>query len=321
MTDSHPGTPDAFVRLRASGWIISLCLHGTAVFLAALFASRIGLAPPSSLFHWDVTVVSRSVPPSTPSPTIEKPQVDPSPARVTTPSPPIPPKRSTAPELQQSTKSASTSNPVIDGPQTSTPVLPPPAQEIKPEPQRPLMPPLPEALDAPRAQPATEPPPTPVDQSPAEVQQRPAPAAPLPKDPEPAPQLSSPLPTAQQSPEQTSAPPSTAALAPTTSTIPTPTRKADYGWLAGILSPRIEALKEYPVDARLKHIEGRVVVRIVIQGDGQIVSAVIAKSSGDDTLDQAALETIRKISPVTLTQPLEQSSVTLHVPIRYQLGP
>ncbi|MCW5798080.1 MAG: energy transducer TonB [Nitrospira sp.] len=105
------------------------------------------------------------------------------------------------------------------------------------------------------------------------------------------------------------------------SNLPAPPRKADYGWLAGILSPRIETLKQYPVDARLKHIEGRVVVRIVIQENGQIVSAAIAKSSGHDILDQAALETIRKVSSITLTQPLEQSTVTLHVPIRYQLGP
>ena len=321
MTDSHPGTPDAFVRLRASGWIISLCLHGTAVFLATLLASRIGLAPPSSLFHWDVTVVSPSVPPSAPSPTIEQPQVGPSPVRVTTPTTPLPPKRATAPELQHPTKSTSTSNPVIQEPQTSTPVLPPPSQDIKPAPRPSLVHPLPEALEAPGVQPATEPSPTPAAQAPAEVQQQPAPVAPIAKDPEPATQLSSPMPTVQQSSEQTSAPASTAALAPSLSTIPAPARKADYGWLSGILLPRIEALKEYPVDARLKHIEGRVVVRIVIQEDGQIVSAAIAKSSGHDTLDQAALETIRKISPVTLTQPLEQSPVTLHVPIRYQLGP
>lgn len=97
------------------------------------------------------------------------------------------------------------------------------------------------------------------------------------------------------------------------------TRKADYGWLAGILLPRIEALKHYPVDARLKHAEGRVVVRIVIQDNGHIASAVIAKSSGYELLDQAALETIRQIAPLTLSQPLEQPSVTIQVPIGYYL--
>lgn len=91
-------------------------------------------------------------------------------------------------------------------------------------------------------------------------------------------------------------------------------------WLAGILLPRIEALKEYPVDARLKHIEGRVVVRIVIQEDGQIVSAAIAKSSGHEILDQAALETIRRASPLTLSQPLEKASVTMQIPLSFNLA-
>ena len=320
MTSRQPGISDPFIRFHASGWIISLCLHGTAVFLATLLASRIGLAPPSSLFHWDVTVVSPAAPPSAPSPTIEQPQVGPSPARVTTPSTPIPPKRSTAPELQHPTKSTATSKPVIQEPQTSTPVLPPPAQDIKPAPQSPLVPPLPEALEAPGVQPATEPPPTPAGHAPAEIQQQPAPTAPTAKDPEPTTQLSSPMPTVQQSSEQTSPPASTAALAPALSTIPAPVRKADYGWLAGILLPRIEALKEYPVDARLKHIEGRVVVRIVIQEYGQIVSATIAKSSGHEILDQAALETIRRASPLTLSQPLEKASVTMQIPLSFNLA-
>jgi protein TonB len=175
-------------------------------------------------------------------------------------------------------------------------------------------------VEAARPQPATEPSPTPPVPSLAEVHQQQASVTSPAKDHETPAQLTSPLPAAQQSTEQTPAPTSTAALAPSASDVPAP-KKVDYGWLAGILLPRIEAQKEYPMDARLKHVEGRVVVRIVIQEDGQIVSAAVAKSSGHDTLDQAALETVRKISPIALTQPLEQSPVTLHIPIRYQLGP
>jgi protein TonB len=97
-------------------------------------------------------------------------------------------------------------------------------------------------------------------------------------------------------------------------------RKPDYSWLAATLLPRIEALKQYPAEARLNRLEGRVVVRIVIREDGQIVSATIAKSSGHETLDQAALETLRKASPITLTQPLERSPVTIQIPLSYELG-
>lgn len=320
MTDSHAGTPDAFVRLRASGWIISLCLHGTAVFLAGLFVAKVGLAPPASSFHWDVTVVTPSPAPSTLSPTIEKPQSVRHPSRIRTPRTPIPPPQSATPALERSTESLSTSQSMIHEPQTSATALPPPPQDIAQTPQRPVMPPLPEALEASPAQPSTEPSSTSTSPSHKEIDQQHASISSPPSDHEPITQSSPSLTTVPQPPEPTSAPTSTAALAPSTSHISAP-KKADYGWLAGILLPRIEALKQYPVDARLKQVEGRVVVRVVIQEDGKIVSAIVAKSSGHDTLDQAALETIRKVSPITLTQPLEQSPVTLHIPIRYQLGP
>jgi TonB family protein len=96
-------------------------------------------------------------------------------------------------------------------------------------------------------------------------------------------------------------------------------RKPDYGWLAGPLLQRIEALKQYPATARLHRLEGRVIVRIVIQQDGHITSATVARSSGHDVLDQAALETIRQASPLTLSQPLEKSSVTMQIPLGYYL--
>ena len=73
--------------------------------------------------------------------------------------------------------------------------------------------------------------------------------------------------------------------------------------------------------ARLTRAEGRVIIRIVILEDGQIVSATIAKSSGHDLLDQAALETIRQASPLTLSQPLEKSTVTIQIPLGYYLHP
>ena len=325
MTAPHAGLPDAFVRLRASGWIISLCLHGAAVFLAVLFAAKIRLAPPSSSFRWDVTVVSLSVTPSAPSSTIDTPQTGPTLSRMAARSTPIPSPRQTAPELHHSTKSASAASSISHEPQTAAPASPPPPQDIEPTVQHSLVPPPPEVVDATRVQPPTERSPAPVVPSPMEVQQQQPAVTSLAKDHEgpiqqSSPLPASPLPASQQPTEEPVAPPSTAALVPSASNLPAP-RKADYGWLAGILLPRIDALKGYPVDARLKHVEGRVVVRIVIQEDGQIVSAAIAKSSGHDILDQAALETVRKISPITLTQPLEHSPVTLHVPIRYQLGP
>ena len=317
MTAFHPGTPDPFIRMRLSGWIISLCLHGAAVMLAAFLTARIGLAPPSSSFRWDVTVVASA--PATPSVTTDKPQIAATPSRITERRTLGTAHRATPADSSRSTKSALTSQSTVHEPQTSVPVTPSPPQESELTSQPSMIPPAPEPLESVREQSASEHFLPSASQSPAEDHEQRTSSPSSIKDSEPIAQPPSSQHVLQQTPEETPAPISTAALAPSTSTTPV-TRKPDYGWLSGVLLPRIEALKQYPIDARLKHAEGRVVVRIVIQEDGQILSATIAKSSGHDILDQAALETIRKASPIMLTQPLEKSQITIQVPLSYQLG-
>lgn len=317
MTAFHPGTPDPFIRMRLSGWIISLCLHGAAVMLAAFLTARIGLAPPSSSFRWDVTVVASA--PATPSVTTDKPQIAATPSRITERRTLGTPHRATPADSSRSTKSALTSQSTVHEPQTSVPVTPSPPQESELTSQPSMIPPAPEPLESLREQPASEHSPPSTSAPPEEGREQHTSSPSPSKDSEPIAQPLSSQHTLPRTPEETPPPISTAALAPSTSTTPV-TRKPDYGWLSGVLLPRIEALKQYPMDARLKHAEGRVVVRIVIQEDGQILSATIAKSSGHDILDQAALETIRKASPIMLTQPLEKSQITIQVPLSYQLG-
>ena len=319
MTHRTAGVPGAFIRLRASGWIISLCLHGTALVVAAMFAARVGLAPPSALFHWDVTVVNPSGAPSTtPLPTIDQSQRGSKSADLRAPKKPSPSRPSASRELPQPAHSAPTTDVTRSTLQASPFVPPSPPRDIEPEPHHPLA--------SPRSQPhaslhedvGTQPSLPTVAEFPSDARQEKVPSSSLTQGNEPVGQSLSPPQAAHASLEQQIAPTAIAALAPSTRDVPV-TRKADYGWLAGILLPRIEALKHYPVDARLKHAEGRVVVRIVIQDNGHIASAVIAKSSGYELLDQAALETIRQIAPLTLSQPLEQPSVTIQVPIGYYL--
>ncbi len=319
MTDSHPGTPDAFVRLRASGWIISLCLHGTAVFLAALFAAKIGLAPPSSSFHWDVRVIKSS--PSTP-------RVVASPGTQTDTSRPA----TLAPRNNQtaSTRASSprTSLPTAPLPRqsalpvkrhpTATPAMSPHREEWQPPFERSTATPPPESRES-----EQEPHPAinATSKSSETLQNLPSPAqneASPPSDP-PAPHAAR-LPEISTAPalEAAASPPSMASVAPLKPATQSPT-KPDYGWLAGPLLQRLETIKQYPVTARLQRLEGRVVVRIVIQEDGHIASATITKSSGHGVLDQAALETIRLASPIPLSQPLEKSTITMQIPLAYFL--
>ncbi|MEK6804601.1 MAG: energy transducer TonB [Nitrospirota bacterium] len=319
MTARQPGISDPFIRFHASGWIISLGLHGSAILLAGLFVAKIGLAPPSSSFQWDVTVVG-SQPPATPAPVapgapppvaaIIRPAQRNVPATALRPTP----SQAALPTMPATTSSSpatvehDTIEPALSPPQQApaqllerTPVVssPPEPQETKKE----LRPSLHttsapvEALPDPRSLP--------------QMANPPLADAPL------TPEMSGS--TSQSPSEPATSPAHTASLVPSNSTTQV-LRKPDYGWLAGPLLQRIEALKQYPVTARLHRLEGRVIVRIVIQEDGHITSATIARSSGHDVLDQAALETIRQTSPLTLSQPLEKSSVTMQIPLGYYLN-
>ncbi len=57
-----------------------------------------------------------------------------------------------------------------------------------------------------------------------------------------------------------------AKAAPTT----TPSPRADYGWVRDALWRRIVEIKHYPAQARLNHLEGKVILRAVIKSDGQL---------------------------------------------------
>ena len=319
MTASHPGTPDGFVHLRARGWIISLCLHGAAVFLAGLFVAKLSLAPPSSSFHWEVTVVAPPALSPAASMSTTEPVVAKKPPRPAQRNVPVTSTYSSRTEPMNPTMPAPHSTAVHPEPLTATPVVPATTQTIPPVIEPSSSPPTPESQEPVREQAAPTHASAVLPAPPVESLQAQTPSSSPEAEPRPSSESLVPPHSSPQATETISPPAQPAALPPSTSTS-TVARKPDYGWLAATLLPRIEAMKQYPPDARLKHAEGRVVVRIIIQEDGQIVSATVAKSSGHDSLDQAALETVRKTSPITLAQPLEKPQITIQIPISYQLG-
>lgn len=95
--------------------------------------------------------------------------------------------------------------------------------------------------------------------------------------------------------------------------------RADYGWLRDTLWSRISELKRYPLQAKMNHWEGKVVVEAVIRADGTVIGLKVAESSGRDILDQDAMTVMRKASPLALRYPLGQPQVTILVPISYRL--
>jgi protein TonB len=103
-------------------------------------------------------------------------------------------------------------------------------------------------------------------------------------------------------------------------THPTPTVKVDHGWLAESLRRRLAELKRYPSAARLNGWEGKVVLRAVIRADGHLSEVKVHRSSGYESLDNAAMEAIRLACPLHMHQPLGTPEVAVYVPMVYSLG-
>jgi len=95
--------------------------------------------------------------------------------------------------------------------------------------------------------------------------------------------------------------------------------QADFGWLSESLWKRIEQLKRYPIQARARRWEGKVVLEAVIRHDGTILECLVAESSGHGLLDQDAISVLRKASPLALKHPLGKEQITILVPIAYRL--
>ena len=154
-------------------------------------------------------------------------------------------------------------------------------------------------------------------------------AAPAPADPAPAPVAEA---VAAAASEPAAAPPAPVSAAqPDPATLqehqvvarvatPRPATKADYGWLAELLHRRIIELRHYPSTARLNGWEGKVVLKVSIRQDGQLKDVEVVKSSGHESLDQAAMEAVRRACPLHMKHELTAPMVVLHLPVSYSLN-
>lgn len=82
----------------------------------------------------------------------------------------------------------------------------------------------------------------------------------------------------------------------------------------------IEGLnKRYPAALRADGIEGRITLMAMLHEDGSLTNVRIAKSSGNATLDQVALEDVRNGPPVKLARPLARPQISVKFSISYDL--
>jgi len=296
------------------GWIISVLLHGTVALAAILLMKQVNLIPKDEAFKWNVAMVSpaqhvqptvmpqnqtqaRSVPSTTPVPS---PPVQRSAPAQTLPSP--------QPLAKQTTPSISerTAPPMV----TEYPI-PPPTQQTAPslsathttQPAEPIK----HDEVAPAAAEATsivKPADTPTAVS-AE------------SDAQTAPSNAQDAILGQTSHSvQAPSPTQMAAISSAPSNVPA---KRDYGWLSEAILRRVEELKRYPASARVDRAEGKVVVKAVINEDGNLGEVEVFQSSGYPTLDKAAVETMRQAAPFHLPHPLGQPRITIKIPMSYRL--
>lgn len=66
-------------------------------------------------------------------------------------------------------------------------------------------------------------------------------------------------------------------------------------------------------------MEGRVVLQVAIQDDGQLRDVEIVATSGHDVLDHEAREVLLRAGPLPLKHPLGRSRIVVQVPITYRL--
>lgn len=70
--------------------------------------------------------------------------------------------------------------------------------------------------------------------------------------------------------------------------------------LVALLHSAIQAHQQYPREAQLMHEEGVSVIGFTLQADGEIANVHIVKSSGNENIDNAALNAVKNSSPIEL---------------------
>lgn len=99
-----------------------------------------------------------------------------------------------------------------------------------------------------------------------------------------------------------------------------PASRPDYSWLTDLLQRRSAEVRHYPSQARLNQWQGKVILRAVIRADGHLADVTVKKSSGHSILDEAAMDVIRRITPIPLKYALGRQEVVVNIPISYELN-
>lgn len=76
---------------------------------------------------------------------------------------------------------------------------------------------------------------------------------------------------------------------------------------------------EYPREARRRGLEGRVSLRILVAEDGNVAQVEVAESSGEESLDNAAVDAARQWKFTPATRDGRAVAEWIRVPVRFSL--
>lgn len=86
----------------------------------------------------------------------------------------------------------------------------------------------------------------------------------------------------------------------------------------GTLLAHLERHKHYPQNARMRRQEGAATIRFVMDSTGRVLSAVLERGSGVESLDRESLALIERAQPLPIP-PGGGDRIDLAVPILFQL--
>lgn len=188
---------------------------------------------------------------------------------------------------------------------------PPPAppEPPKPKPQMPVAPKV-----KPQPMPAPEPQPAPAKAAPTQPAPTPEPAP----QPAPQPEVVAVAPQTDVQPTFTAPPPP-----PEPPKVTGPSQQeidAARASYARALGEAIQKHLKYPRLAEMRRMQGKVLVWVKQDENGNVVQSRIEKSSGFEVLDRQALETVKKASPLPLPPALlRNDTFALTVPVIFTL--
>ncbi|SDE62523.1 energy transducer TonB [Sporomusa acidovorans] len=78
---------------------------------------------------------------------------------------------------------------------------------------------------------------------------------------------------------------------------------------------------EYPYEARKKHLEGKVLLKMTISNEGIVSDAEVIESSGYDILDEAAINGVKEWRFIPAKENGEAIAVKVVMPITFKLTP